>query len=156
MQFCPSVDQGQMDLFGVSLVPVPAETESIGRNDTTHVKQTSAHPSERVSPETRLLQLPLGLPAQALNDYSWSPEECVALLDAMLCDQLRLLADERTTAEMRADLIAWVAAPKMKVAELRNAPFSFQMCCAAAGVDFEEMRERTLEMFAPALLDQLD
>jgi hypothetical protein len=152
---CP-VDQAQMDFFGVSSVSATDDRESIDRQDAANAKETSAHPSERVDPDTRKPQLALGLPSHPLNEYAWSEQECCAFLDAMLMDQLRLLADERTTAELRADLIAWIAAPKRNLEALKLAPFSFQACCAAAGVDFEEMRERTLAMFAPELIDQLD
>lgn len=89
-------------------------------------------------------------------DEAWTDEEILALQDGMLVDQLRLLADERTTAALRADLIAWIAAPMRNLEQLKHAPFSFQACCAACGVDFEEMRERTLAMFAPHLIDALD
>lgn len=89
-------------------------------------------------------------------DAEWTDQEIVCLQDGMLVDQLRLLADERTTVELREDLIAWIAAPRRSLNALKAVPFSFQACCAAAGVDFEEMRERTLAMFAPDLIDQLD
>ena len=152
---CPD-HQAQMDFFDVSSVHAEADRESIDRNDAPNAKETSAQPSEQVAPETCKPQLSLGLPSQPLNEFAWSEQECCAFLDGMLVDQLRLLADERTTAELRADLISWIAAPMRNLEELKLAPFSFQACCTATGVDFEEMRERTLAMFAPELIDQLD
>jgi len=171
--FCPDA-QAQMDFFGVSPPLAPHDIESIN--------EVADHPHEAfaiddaesidwgdaeedapeasaiatVSEETAKPQIALGLESLPLNSYEWSDDECCCFLDAMLVAQLRLLNDERTTAALRADLIAWIAAPKRSLSELKKAPFSFQVCCAAAGVNFEEMRERTLAMFAPELIDQLD
>lgn len=153
---CPLADREQLDFFGVSPTLGADDTESIEREETANPKETSATLSSRVDRTSDAPQLALGLPSRPLNDYTWSEEERYAFLDGMLVDQLRLLADERTTAELRADLIAWIAAPKRNLEALKRAPFSFQACCAAAGVDWEEMREGTLLIFAPELIDQLD
>jgi hypothetical protein len=171
--FCPE-GQAQMDFFGVSPPSAPSEIESIsevaddpleafGPDDIELIDRDDAEEdapkaTARVDVPNRTTppQIALGLESLPLNNYEWSDEECCHFLDAMLVHQLRLLIDERTTPELRADLIAWIAAPKRSPSELRKAPCSFQVCCAAAGVDFEEMRERTLAMFAPELIDQLD
>ena len=171
--FCPE-GQAQMDLFGVSPASAPNDTESI--SDVTldpldisfldDIELIHGDDAEEDAPKatargdapngTPPPQIALGLESLPLNHYEWSDEECCHFLDAMLVHQLHLLNDERTTPELRDDLIAWIAAPKRSLSELKQAPCSFQACCAAAGVDFEEMRERTLAMFAPELIDQLD
>ncbi|MBL8269557.1 hypothetical protein [Steroidobacter sp.] len=171
--FCPE-GQAQMDFFGVSPPPAPDDIESISDDaldpledlavddidlidgDDAEEDAPKATARRDVPEGTAPPQIALGLESLPLNHYEWSDEECCHFLDAMLVNQLRLLNDERTTPELRADLIAWIAAPKRSLSELKKAPCSFQACCAAAGVDFEEMRERTLAMFAPELIDQLD
>ena len=171
--FCPE-SQVQLDFFGVPPASAPDAIESISDVtldplepfDLDDIDAIDGDDAEEDAPKTTArmdvpqgtspLQVALGLESLPLNHYEWSDEECCHFLDAMLVNQLRLLNDERTTPELRADLIAWIAAPKRSLSELKKAPCSFQNCCAAAGVDFEEMRERTLEMFAPELIDELD
>lgn len=98
-------------------------------------------------------QLGLPLPACPLNDVDWSENEIYGLLERMLVDQLRALNDDRTSAEMRRELIAWVAKPlRQSRAAVRDDPFSFQSCCYAAGLDPEELQEQVLFMFAPERL----
>mgnify|MGYP001160576847 CR=1 FL=1 len=152
---CP-VEQAQMDFFDVLPVAAVGDDQSIESLDCATTTEASAVEGGREDNKPRKPQLSLQLPNMPLNDFSWSDQEVCAFLDGMLVDQLRLLADERTTPELRADLIAWIAAPRRSLQALKKAPFSFQACCAAVGVDFEEMRERTLEMFAPELVDELD
>lgn len=168
--FCPE-SQVQLDFFGVPPPSAPDDIESISdvtldplepfdldAIDGEDAEEDAPKATARMDvPEgTPQPQIALGLESLPLNNYEWSDEECCHFLDAMLVNQLRLLNDERTTPELRADLIAWISAPKRSLSELKKAPCSFQTCCAAAGVDFEEMRERTLAMFAPELIDQLD
>ena len=146
---CP-VDPVQMDFFGVSS-PTSSDAGDRLRTDT-HAEAISA--PTPLSKATRLSERQLAL--VPLNDLKWSDQGRYALLEGLLIHELRALADQRTTPELRADLIDWVSAPKRTREELQEAPFSFQACCLAAGVDFEEMRERTLFMFAPHLVDQVD
>lgn len=145
---CPE-DQGQMDFFGVSEAPPQSEAPAERRR--THAQQTTVPTLTADEPIRRPPQLSW-LP----DVFTWSDRDCFAMMEGLLIDQLRLLADGRTAPEVQAEIIAWVAEPKRNLAALKNAPFSFQACCAAAGVDFEEMRERTLRMFAPHLIAQLD
>ena len=117
---------------------------------------------QRATPVDREIQLPLELSAptpssaSALSQFAWTDQQIDALRDGLLTSQLRLLNDTRITPRLRAELIAWVAAPKRNPVALKHAPLSFQACCLSAGVDFEEMRERTLYVVAPELIDQLD
>lgn len=146
---CPEV-QVQRDFFGVPEAP--------GQR-TVSADSKGTHAREIAAPEPTDVDVPISRPPQLswLPDaFTWTEQECLAMMEGLLIDQLRLLADGRTAPEARAEIIAWVAEPKRKLATLKHAPFSFQACCAAAGVDFEEMRERTIRMFAPHLVASLD
>lgn len=154
---CPFADREQLDFFGspsssASAISHASEPEESTAED--EGKPTT--PGSRIASRIRDAQLSLGLPALPLNDFEWTDQQLCAFRDGVLIAQLRLLGDERTTPRLRAELIAWIAAPKRREAELKHAPLSFQACCLSAGVDFEEMRERTLFLFAPELIDELD
>ncbi len=150
----------QMDFFAsassnaLGASPLHVEAERSAESEDSSPVDERSRPTG--SARTDDHQLTLGLPALPLNDYEWSDREICALLDGALVAQLRLLADERTSPELRRELIAWVAAPLKRMAEVVATPFSFQACCCAAGVDPEEMREQILRRFAPALLAELD
>lgn len=148
MTSSPPEDHGQLDFFGVSA----ASREPCARDATEcpHASQVTANedPDSPLDRSSQLSWLP--------DPFTWTDEDCFAMLEGYLIDQLRLLGDGRASRELREEIIAWVAAPKRPLAALRHAPFSFQACCAAAAVDFEEMRERALQMFAPELLAHLD
>lgn len=151
---CPVADTEQMDFFGSpsasSVSPISEDEES------TEEEKKPTAPGSRAESRTRESQLALGLPSLPLNQFEWTDEQLCAFRDGVLVAQLRLLNDERTTPQLRAELIEWIAAPKRSDAELKYAPLSFQACCLSAGVDFEEMRERTLYLIAPELIEQLD
>lgn len=140
--------QVQMDFFGVS--ETLTEPSAFARRRT-HAQQPT--PPESLDPDPPIAQPPQlsWLP----EVFTWKDRDCLAMLDGLLVDQLRLLADGRTAPEVHAEIIAWVAEPKRSLGALKNAPFSFQACCAGAGVDFEEMQELTLRMFAPHLVAHL-
>lgn len=153
---CPVADTEQMDFFG-SPSPSASTASPISEDEeSTEGEQKLTAPGSRVESRTRESQLSLGLPSLPLNQFEWTDQQLCAFRDGVLVAQLHLLNDERTTPRLRAELIAWIAAPKRSVAELKSAPLSFQACCLSAGVDFEEMRERTLYLVAPELIDQLD
>jgi hypothetical protein len=142
-------DQGQMDFFGVS----DAQSEIGASGDRrTHADRILASETD----ELDLLNLSPSQLSWLPEAFTWTERDCLAIQDGLLVDQLRLLADGRTAPELQAEILAWVAAPKRSLTELRQAPFSFQACCAAAGVDFEEMRERTIQLIAPQLISRLD
>lgn len=101
-------------------------------------------------------QLELDMPALPLNDEEWSDREIYGFLDGYLLDQLKLLADDRTSEETRQQILGWVAAPIVEAEAAIKRAFSFQACCYAYGVDPEEMRERILRIRAPELLAQED
>jgi hypothetical protein len=153
---CPVADTEQMDFFG-SLSPSASSALPNSEDEESAVegKKLSA-PGERVESRTREPQLSLGLPSLPLNQFEWTDQQLCAFRDGVLVAQLRLLNDERTTPQLRAELIEWIAAPKRNEVELRTAPLSFQACCLSAGVDFEEMRERTLFLVAQQLRKKLD
>lgn len=153
---CPFADKEQFDFFDSPSLPSSNASQSCEPEASTDEDGKPSVPGSRTVARVREAQLSLGLPALALNQYEWSDQQMCAFRDGVLVAQLRLLGDERTTPGLRADLIAWIAAPKRRESQLRYAPLSFQACCLSAGVDFEEMRERTLYLFAPALIDQLD
>jgi hypothetical protein len=137
-----------MDFFGVS------EAE---RMRDVPIAASRAHTSQAAAFDDP--DCPLAQPPQLswLPDaFTWTDEECLAMLDGYLIDQLRLLGDGRAGTEVHADILAWVATPRRSTAALKEAPFSFQSCCLAAGVDFEEMRDCILRMFAPELLSLLE
>lgn len=146
---CP-IEPVQMDFLGA---PSPSPTDEGGRLRTQIRAEAITAPTPRSKP-SRLDERQLAL--VPLNNLKLSDQGRYALLEGLLIHELRALDDQRTTPELREDLIAWVAAPKRTREALQEAPFSFQACCLAAGVDFEEMRERTLFMFAPHLVDQVD
>lgn len=148
---CSDAERAQLDFFGPPPVPAAARAEAGGP-----VSEEPAAPPTRTAPSAREAQLSLGLAAQALNQFEWTDQQIDAFRDGVLVAQLHLLNDERTTPQLRAELITWIAAPKRNPVELKHAPLSFQACCLSAGVDFEEMRERTLYVVAPGLIDQLD
>jgi hypothetical protein len=140
-------DHGQIDFFGVSDGEATRESKTAGlRTHTTLV--TARNELDSSMDRSQLSWLP--------DPFTWTDEDCVAMLDGFLIDQLQLLGDSRAGSELHAEILAWVAQPKRTLATLKEAPFSFQACCAAAGVDFEEMRECILRMFAPDLLIRLD
>lgn len=145
----------QMDFFGSSSPRLLGTSPLHVEGERSTEPQASSPADERTRP-TGSRQLALGLPALPLNDHEWTDREIYALLDGALVAQLRLLADERTSPELRRELIAWVATPLKRMAEAFATPFSFQVCCWAAGVDPEEMREQILRKFAPALIAELD
>ena len=157
-----STDPEQMDIFGGSYVPLPDETISPAQSDVTSPKKPSALLANRrdLDSPRHKSQLRFLLQTQTrprpLNTYSWSAADCEAVLEGMLRHQLHLLNDERTTPDLRAELIEWVAAPKQSWEELKRSPFAFQVCCLAVGVDFEAMREHVLSIVAPELLENLD
>lgn len=153
---CPFADKEQLDFFSSPPMPASGCSQASEPEEPTNGQEKPAAPGSRTASRIREPQLSLGLPALPLNPFEWTDQQLCALRDGVLVAQLRLLGDERTTPQLRADLIAWIAAPKRREAELRYAPLSFQACCLSAGVDFEEMRERTLYLFAPELIDQLD
>lgn len=153
---CPLADREQLDFFSSPPTPASGCSQSSEPQAPTDGQEKPAAPGSRTASRVREPQLSLGLPALPLNQFEWTDQQLCALRDGVLVAQLRLLGDERTTPALRADLIAWIAAPKRREAELKKAPLSFQACCLSAGVDFEEMRERTLYLFAPELIDQLD
>ena len=101
-------------------------------------------------------QLELDMPAIPLNDEEWSEREIYGFLDGYLLDQLKLLADDRTSEDTRQQILGWVAAPIVEAEEASKRAFSFQACCYAYGVDPEEMREHILRMSAPDLLARDD
>lgn len=174
---CPVADTEQLDFFGTLLSRTTDASTINEEGAPSCVRLKSAAPELQLRPsipetpptygladilltafedEDGESQLSLGLPALPLNDFQWSEREIFAVLDGLLCSALHLLKDERTTPSLRARLIAWVAAPALSKAQLRGAPTSFQACCLSAGLDFEEMREQTLQIVAPQLLQQLD
>lgn len=153
---CPVADTEQMDFFGSPSPSASADSLISEHKESTEEEQKLTAPNSRVESRTRESQLSLGLPSLPLNQFEWTDEQLCAFRDGVLVAQLRLLNDERTTPRLRAELIAWIAAPKRSATELKYAPLSFQACCLSAGVDFEEMRERTLYLVAPELIDQLD
>lgn len=153
---CPFADREQLDFFGSPSMLASGSSRSSEPEAPTDQEEPADDPDSRTASSVREAQLSLGLPALPLNQFEWSDQQMCALRDGVLVAHLRLLGDERTTPALRADLIAWIAAPKRHEAELQYAPLSFQACCLSAGVDFEEMRERTLYLFAPELIDQLD
>lgn len=150
---CPVADTEQMDFFGS---PSASSASPISEDEEWTEEEQLTAPGSRSDSRTRESQLSLGLPSLPLNQFEWTDAQLCAFRDGVLVAQLRLLNDERTTPKLRAELIEWIAAPKRSEAELKYAPLSFQACCLAAGVDFEEMRERTLYLVAPELIDQLD
>jgi hypothetical protein len=145
-----------MDFFGSPSASASTDSPISEDEESTEEEQKLTAPGSRVESRTRESQLSLGLPSLPLNQFEWTDPQLCAFRDGVLVAQLRLLNDERTTPRLRAELIAWIAAPKRSAAELKYAPLSFQACCLSAGVDFEEMRERTLYLVAPELIDQLD
>ena len=94
-------------------------------------------------------QMSFDLPAQPLNNVTWSENGLVAMLDGMLHSQLRQFLDSRLSPAARQELIDWIAAPLLPDRQAIKQPFSFQCCCYAAGVEPEEMQRLTLRRVAP-------
>ena len=152
----PSLGEEQLELFGISPQRAPGLAGSTESPEALSETEPPDASGARVLSRIRDTQIALQLPQVALNDLEWSDEQLCALREGVLRAHLHLLKDERTTAELRAEIIEWIATPKRKVDDLRREPFSFQACCLAVGVDFEEMRERTLYLVAPDLIERLD
>lgn len=131
------------DLFArdAALPPLGAAASMRKRLDTGSSENGSDEPS----------QFGLALPALPLNTETWSDNEILGILDRTLTQQLAVLADGRTSKELRVAILEWVATPLRREVDRKN-PFSFGNCCYAAGVDPEEMQELVLARFAPEYL----
>jgi len=140
-------DHGQLDFFDVADSSCAPPTRGVSRRTQAN-EDTALMDPDSLMDRSQLSWLP--------DPIEWTDEDCVAMLDGFLIDQLQLLGDGRAGPDLHAEILAWVAQPKRSLAALKDAPFSFQACCLAAGVDFEQMRECVLQMFAPQLLKEMD
>tara|TARA_R110002051_G_scaffold318017_2_gene399818 strand:- start:4459 stop:4887 length:429 start_codon:yes stop_codon:yes gene_type:complete len=77
-----------------------------------------------------------GRPAEKTgNDFTWSVEQVVKMREVLLEDALEALASTYTTDP--DDYLEW-----MKSDEI--GPFTFRVCCSAAGYDPDELRDAML------------
>lgn len=155
-----TADDQQMGLFvSVSPEPTVSPTRATEYRGERRRKVLNATETRTLAP--RALQLGLEMPRgrmrrpQPLNDYEWDDQELHAFREGVLFCRLRLLADQRASLEEREDVLDWITEPKKTPEELKFFPVSFQACCLAVPVNFEEMRDLTLEHFAPERLSAL-
>lgn len=71
----------------------------------------------------------------------FSDEEIVGLHDWVMQRSLHTLMDRRCGEDVRIEVWQWIQADDEADPD-KVLPFSFQACCAATGVDTEEMRTR--------------
>jgi hypothetical protein len=87
----------------------------------------------------------------------WSDHDIEVLRDGMLL-RLSWLDEDRPSAEEKREWLKWLKAPfhpldEPAVTRDLRTPFSFQVCCLAAGVDPEEMRDRILKWLGPKSIE---
>ncbi|WP_019584440.1 hypothetical protein [Thioalkalivibrio sp. ALE16] len=74
------------------------------------------------------------------NTYTWTDEDILLVMDALL-HQTSKAFDSDTSESERTVILGWVAEPIVP----RSAnPFSFAACCAAFGLDAEELQKALL------------
>lgn len=96
------------------------------------------------------------VPYPAANAETWTDEEIAKLHEGLLIQELRSLADQRASPEMRRRVIEWVARPLVPPSQLAQSPLSFQAACCFCGLDAMRTQEALLRRFAPERLNTLD
>jgi len=75
------------------------------------------------------------------EEILWKPESVEFLRDGLLTDAIQQLFDGKCGNRERMEILAWILETD------RQNPFSFAVCCEAAGLDADSLREKTLRHF---------
>lgn len=72
------------------------------------------------------------------DQHEWTDEQIATMREVVLVETLKGLTDGRSSA-VKTEALEWVKSDD-------EHPFSFSVCCAAQGLDHEEIRSRVLYM----------
>ena len=91
------------------------------------------------------------------SDPRLRPWEVRIMQEKYLVEQIKLLNDDRSTAETRKDALGWISEPLVVDDDVQYlGPLSFQRCCREGhGVDPFVIQERVLREVAPDRLAAL-
>lgn len=148
----PSV---QFDMFAPADLTVIGHTSGVGESLVTFDTHESLQPIRKRQSNAICKALKANRLLEQLDSYEseqeqdedwlqcdmfaveWTDEHILKLMDGLLVETLSVFNEDKTSMDTVKDALDWVMSDDIL-------PFSFVVCCKAAGLDYEDVRQGVL------------